>query len=87
MMAVDDGLTDIVNFLLEVGADPNIHDWVIMSCLVSASRFSNTMALCISDGWVNNTVVTKPLNFQLFELSSRTFCVVNLYFEQLVTNF
>jgi len=32
MMAVDDGLTDIVNFLLEVGADPNIHDWV--TCLV-----------------------------------------------------
>ena len=58
MLAVDDGLTDIVNFLLEVGADPNIHDWVILSCLVSASRFSNTMALCISDGWVNNTVVT-----------------------------
>ncbi|XP_039840121.1 stress-induced-phosphoprotein 1-like isoform X1 [Panicum virgatum] len=26
MLAVDDGLTDIVNFLLEVGADPNIHD-------------------------------------------------------------
>ncbi|CAO1948547.1 unnamed protein product [Urochloa humidicola] len=25
-LAVDDGLTNIVNFLLEVGADPNIHD-------------------------------------------------------------
>ena len=31
--AVDDGLTDIVKFLLEAGADPNIHDGVIMACL------------------------------------------------------
>jgi hypothetical protein len=61
MLAVNDGLTDIVNFLLEVGADPNIHVWVIMSCLVSDFRSSNTVALCISDGWVNNTVVTKSL--------------------------
>jgi len=40
MLAVDDGLTDIVNFLLEVGADPNIHDSVIMCCLV-LSLFSD----------------------------------------------
>jgi len=32
MFAVDDGLTDIiVKFLLEVGADPNIPDHVIMA--------------------------------------------------------
>lgn len=29
--AVEDGLTDIIKFLLEVGADPNIHDEVIMA--------------------------------------------------------
>ena len=28
--AVDYGFTNIVNFLLEAGADPNIHDGVIM---------------------------------------------------------
>jgi len=29
MIAVNKGLTDIVKFLLEVGADPNIPDMVI----------------------------------------------------------
>lgn len=31
MEAVDDGLTDIVKFLLEAGADPNIANEVIIS--------------------------------------------------------
>jgi ankyrin repeat protein len=31
MEAVDDHLTDIVKFLLEAGADPNIADEVIMT--------------------------------------------------------
>ena len=31
MEAVDNGLTDIVKFLLEAGADPNIADEVIMT--------------------------------------------------------
>jgi ankyrin repeat protein len=30
MEAVDDGLTEIVKFLLEAGADPNIADEVLM---------------------------------------------------------
>ena len=29
--AVDDGITDIVKFLLEAGADPNIDDGVTMT--------------------------------------------------------
>jgi ankyrin repeat protein len=33
MEAVDDGLTDIVKFLLEAGADPNIADEVFMTLL------------------------------------------------------
>lgn len=37
-MAVDNGMTGIVKYLLEVGADPNIHDRVItfVTVLVSA---------------------------------------------------
>lgn len=31
MKAVDDGLTEIVKFLLEAGADPNIADEVLMT--------------------------------------------------------
>ena len=38
MEAVDEGLTDIVNFLLEAGADPNIADGVIIT-MVLALRF------------------------------------------------
>ena len=38
MEAVDEGLTDIVKFLLEAGADPNIADGVIIT-MVLALRF------------------------------------------------
>lgn len=37
--AVDDGLTDIVKFLLEAGADPNIHDGVIVAHLCRVFTF------------------------------------------------
>jgi hypothetical protein len=48
MYAVHDGFTDIVKFLLEVGADPNIPDLVSMAVFNSALSLLDIARVIIS---------------------------------------
>uniref|UniRef100_A0A0A9HUQ6 Uncharacterized protein n=1 Tax=Arundo donax TaxID=35708 RepID=A0A0A9HUQ6_ARUDO len=79
MMAVDDGLTDIVKFLLEVGADPNIRDHhgktPIMYAAGSGRRelveilFPRTKPIPVFPDWsvdgIINTMKYLPSNAQI----------------------